>query len=124
MSSATKRAAAGAAYLDRVLPKWHRKIDVHTLDINSTSKCVLGQLTGNYFTWTARALVPGYKTKTLGFRGSFLASYDGLKAAWIDEITIRLQHDAERARLRKELAPLRMARAERKRCRAASRVRT
>lgn len=40
----------GSAWLDIEKPGWAMEIDVASLDLNSCSQCVLGQLFGDYFT--------------------------------------------------------------------------
>src|SRR5215211_4856802 len=41
-----KRVVRGAALLDREAPGWERKIDLPTLDMSSTTACVVGQTVG------------------------------------------------------------------------------
>lgn len=38
----------GARFLDKKVPKWWRKINTSTLDIDSCEDCILGQLFGYY----------------------------------------------------------------------------
>lgn len=45
---ARERAQAGAAWLDKVEPGWHKRIDVGGLDLSSCSQCILGQTFGDY----------------------------------------------------------------------------
>lgn len=40
----TERVARGASHLDSLMPGWRDKIDVLELNIESTRRCVLGQL--------------------------------------------------------------------------------
>jgi hypothetical protein len=40
----TRRVAAGVALLDEQRPDWDQAIDLHTLQISSCTRCVLGQL--------------------------------------------------------------------------------
>jgi hypothetical protein len=47
-TSFDERAAAGAALLDTVMPKWDEKIDLAELDMASYGHCVGGQLCGTY----------------------------------------------------------------------------
>lgn len=37
-----------AAFLDEAVPGWWKRVKVDILDMSSTSKCVLGQLYGDY----------------------------------------------------------------------------
>ena len=41
---AEARVAKGAAYLDAMLPDWHRRIDVGTLTMWDPCQCIVGQL--------------------------------------------------------------------------------
>jgi hypothetical protein len=45
---AAARVAQGAAFLDRVRPGWEHTIDVDTLAMRRCSRCVLGQVYGDY----------------------------------------------------------------------------
>ena len=47
--SLATRVRRGVALLDRVMPGWHDRIDVDTLDINFCHRCVLGQLFGGNY---------------------------------------------------------------------------
>lgn len=42
------RVAAGAAFLDAQRPGWRDRVDATTLSMGSSSRCVLGQLFGDY----------------------------------------------------------------------------
>lgn len=42
------RVVAGACWLDAKLPGWEKKIDLGSLDLGNTCRCILGQLWGNY----------------------------------------------------------------------------
>lgn len=44
MSEVTERVAAGAAWLDEVMPGWFNDIDLSTMKIKTTCNCVLAQL--------------------------------------------------------------------------------
>ena len=41
---AAKAVARGARLLDKIMPGWDKKIDLHDLDLSDGSTCVLGQL--------------------------------------------------------------------------------
>ncbi len=43
-----RRVAAGASFLDRHEPGWHRRVDPDTLDAADVGRCVLGQLFGGF----------------------------------------------------------------------------
>lgn len=43
-----ERVERGIAYLDRMTPGWDQRIDLEMLDMNSCTRCVLGQLYGDY----------------------------------------------------------------------------
>jgi hypothetical protein len=71
-AAATVRARVerGAAFLDTRVPGWRDRIDPETLRINSSDKCVLGQLFGSYeLGCFAVGKVP-YETAALGFTHS------------------------------------------------------
>lgn len=40
--------ADDAKLLDQLWPGWHNIIDTNTLNLQSTKRCVLGQITGDY----------------------------------------------------------------------------
>lgn len=44
MVTSAKAARNGALLLDRLMPGWATKIDVDSLDLSDTRRCVLGQL--------------------------------------------------------------------------------
>lgn len=44
MSIIAERVSAGIALLDEKVPNWRDKIDLSTLDLRNTDKCVLGQI--------------------------------------------------------------------------------
>ena len=44
MATMTERVAAGAAWLDENQPGWWQRIDLATLDLASSCRCILGQL--------------------------------------------------------------------------------
>ena len=48
MSTIAERVAAGAAFLDEREPGWEQYIDLDTLNIGSSCRCILGQLHGSY----------------------------------------------------------------------------
>lgn len=47
--SIAERVAAGAGLLDEHAPGWADRIDIDRLNISLCSRCVLGQLYGDYF---------------------------------------------------------------------------
>lgn len=44
----TARVQRGAKLLDKELPGWHTRINLHNLDLNNCEQCILGQLYGDY----------------------------------------------------------------------------
>lgn len=46
MSSEKERVAIGAKLMDRLLPGWHRVVDLDKLDMSSGAMCLLGQTFG------------------------------------------------------------------------------
>jgi len=51
------RVGRGAAYLDEVLPGWHRNIDTERLCIGKGTDCVLGQLFGTFLQGLSKSLI-------------------------------------------------------------------
>lgn len=49
--SIEERVARGAAWLDETLPGWERRIDLAQLNLANACRCVLGQISGDY--WSA-----------------------------------------------------------------------
>lgn len=87
-------APMGADLLDRVRPGWADKIDVETLDLSSCTRCVLGQMYGDYDIGL-RALWPVGLGGLLGFaqRHGFVPYSPGrgaeLQAEWTELIRER-----------------------------------
>lgn len=50
------RAAAGARHLDEHRPGWADRIDVDRLDLGDAYACIIGQLTGSFWSAEAHAL--------------------------------------------------------------------
>lgn len=48
-----KEITAGMRLLDEKMPGWHTRVSVENLRMSNCTFCVLGQLTGDY--WSARA---------------------------------------------------------------------
>lgn len=72
MTTAEKRVKRGAALLDKDLPGWFRKVDVHVLDVQDTARCVVGQCYGSWIDGTGR----------LGLRDGVEQSEHGFNLAW------------------------------------------
>lgn len=47
--TAEEAAANGAAFLDKYLPEWEKKIDIRALDLSNPHICMIGQLNGGSF---------------------------------------------------------------------------
>ncbi|HYE80030.1 MAG TPA: hypothetical protein VEI97_18785 [bacterium] len=102
---ARERVARGAALLDEQAPGWAEKVNVGWLDMSYATRCVLGQLYGNYDAGMA-VLFPvlgrfvftrAWKGQAYGF---FLygpkygavteANYRALQEAWVEAIADRV----------------------------------
>jgi hypothetical protein len=80
-----ERAAEGAALLDRRRPGWEGDIDLASLNVGSSTACVLGQLYGSYGSGVyALELAATDDRVARGFtrKGDSGDSYRGLNAAW------------------------------------------
>ena len=77
---------AGAELLDEKRPEWHGEIDLEALDIGSISRCVLGQLYGDYYVGRARV---GMDRNTTGVAYGFCGNPTVLNALWREEIAVR-----------------------------------
>ena len=103
MSSLRDRAAAGAAFLDRVKPDWFKRVNLDTLDLSCDDTCVLGQLHGDYLRGMDKYGLDNERARELGLWGNchpreFLAGFRGgwnrLTRAWKNEIENRLHPQA------------------------------
>ncbi len=108
-ASACRRAARGAAYLDRVDPGWYRHVDLDRLELADGVRCVLGQRYGAFFPGLTRAGLLNLTSAPLGSLSpvdyGFLCvqgvdaamqarDYALLNCAWRREIRRRLLGDA------------------------------
>jgi len=95
MNSLERRAARGAAFMDREQPGWENHINLATLDIGDNKFCILGQCCGEYNEGIQR-LCLAYRPQMqygLGFiAGGKCYQYPELTEAWIREIIFRLVH--------------------------------
>lgn len=80
---------SGAALLDQKRPGWYREIDLDQLEMGSDTKCVLGQLYGEYIKGRYTLTLLG-KTFVYGFNTT-LEDYKSLQLMWEEEIRSRLQ---------------------------------
>lgn len=62
-----ERVAAGAAFLNEVLPGWEKKIVLESLDINQWEECILGQLFGDFDKGCDQLGLSGGKCEKYGF---------------------------------------------------------
>lgn len=107
-ASARKRVERGAAYLDTVDPHWYRTVDPVTLELSDGSRCVLGQMHGDYRLGLGRAqllnmgsgprasLSPvayGFQAADTGDDDTAAHDYDLLTAAWAEAIRTRHADD-------------------------------
>jgi hypothetical protein len=77
----SKRVARGAQLLDEKVPGWERRIHVGTLDIATTTHCVLGQVFGSYGRGTA---LLGLQSRggSYGFSRERPGEWNELNAEW------------------------------------------
>jgi hypothetical protein len=97
MAILQQRAAAGATWLDRMLPGWFRCIDLGALNLADDGCCVIGQLFGSYnafqragFTTGVGAAVIDRGFTTFGGNHHTPKNFRKLTDAWKREIEARL----------------------------------
>lgn len=97
-------AARGAALLDVARPGWHDEIDTNTLDINSATRCVLGQLYGYWTEGLFHLMAKRQQVPEMGiYACGFVGDPHQLRRAWLAEINHRRNasnnrsHDKETA---------------------------
>jgi hypothetical protein len=99
-----KVVAAGAAALDDRRPGWEREIDLGTLELDDSCRCVLGQLYGHFtsgclaMTGTSWmndwALMHGFDITAAMFKEEGQSLYVALDEAWISLIKTRFDNGA------------------------------
>lgn len=78
MADLAARAAAGAAFLDRERPGWWRRLDLSTLDMNDSCKCVIAQEYASDHATNARPLPPAdYTPDPYWWAVDFVLELDG-----------------------------------------------
>jgi len=113
--SIAERVARGVSWLDSTLPGWDGRVDLSSLVMSSSDRCVLGQVfrTASTRKWADYSYLNGYEyaqvaykyapMSSLGFAASFSAltadvesadiaieqEYSALKREWIRVITDR-----------------------------------
>lgn len=121
--SVTRSAQRGAALLDAQNPGWYTRINPATIDLNSASDCILGQIYGDFFygltalklslraisVWGAipELFSTVFNGSKYGFIGWFW-NLPELENAWREEIAARRLKDYQR-----EMEALRIAKVER-----------
>lgn len=86
------RAAAGAAFLDGQVPGWAGRVDLLTLRLDDTCRCVLGQIGGSYIDTRDDLGLDQDAAVNLGFSVGSDGTWDDwelLDDAWTAEITRR-----------------------------------
>lgn len=88
---ARQRVARGARWLDERLPDWHTKVDPVTLNITSSTTCVIAQAFDGSFRQGLFKLDPDYTIGLVeyGFNDRYVggrSDRDALEAAWTLEI--------------------------------------
>jgi len=92
-----KRAERGANLLDSILPEWMTMINVVLLDIRMCSRCILGQIYGNYERGCREVGIDRFDNSVFGkpVRNGFLIASDSVmsalktNAAWKSELSKR-----------------------------------
>lgn len=101
--SIRSRIAAGVAFLNRVSPDWHWRVNTRKLAMEYESRCVLGQLYGEYTKALDRFEFTDKEAYKLGFCSIFQRRWDlskflpfvgrRLTKAWKKEIMARREQD-------------------------------
>ena len=86
-----KKAAAGARWMDKKLPGWHRQVNPKSLDIGIDDSCILGQCFGSFNTERKKLKLNQQQSINLGFycKHKKLNNWVKLTKAWVNEIIIR-----------------------------------
>ena len=103
-----ERAKRGAELMDKLRPGWANRINVQILDMNSCSRCILGQLYKDYFEGLKRTFgtegfnpFSSHLEENYGFLADYRITggmsaknteyYELLAEAWKEEINKRLE---------------------------------
>ena len=80
----------GAAFFDKWVPDWAKKVNTETLDMALSTWCVVAQVTGKDYAGGTWSLGIGFEqAKRLGFTGSNWWDFAILDTAWKAEINAR-----------------------------------
>lgn len=91
------KVAAGVAYLDNLIPEWHKRINIEILNMDLPDKCICGQLglSGSYVKGSLCERLP--MSEKLGFfigctrdESICLRENELLKQEWVKVIESRL----------------------------------
>lgn len=97
------RVAAGAAWLDENRPGWEGSIDLETLDMQNSCRCILGQLDGDFYDALARMCfsekVRGAWSVAHGFEPGWDDPWSALDEAWISLVKVKERHLSDPAQL-------------------------
>ena len=101
--TAKANVAAGAAYLDGVIPSWFKQIDIDSLRLDDGTYCVLGQLYDTFSKGELTLDLCTEKSTELGFLAPFTSIPDSwsrrfgsLTRFWREEIRRRRRSRAKR----------------------------
>jgi hypothetical protein len=85
----TERVLLGEQLLDQRYPGWFRKINLYLLDIESSKRCILGQLWGDYFDGCKFLEISPLDAEDYGFDAP-PEEAEELKDEWVSVIEGRL----------------------------------
>lgn len=95
IEEARARVARGAAHLDTIDPTWHERIDVGTLDLSKSCRCICGQLAEGE-RWDGSEIVRAFfrvkgtdDSYNVGILANGSTEYSLLQDAWVEAIADR-----------------------------------
>ena len=89
------RVGVGATFLDHIVPTWYLYVNTESLNLQSHTCCVLGQVFGSFRVGLISVGIPRQHPNILshGFGGSY-SECDELDQAWKDEISKRVSSNS------------------------------
>jgi hypothetical protein len=84
--STESRVSRGVSWLDYFVPEWRSKVSVSELDMNSSAKCVIGQLFGSFSMAIKGGFLTVSQAREYGFAaGQFCFDLGGTTKEVIDD---------------------------------------